>query len=311
MATKLSFGFFALLLLSVCGCGLEELGVGRFTRDFHYSYPLKAGGRVSIATFNGAVEITGWDQDAVEIDGTKSGPSPEAADALRINVNALSDKIEIRVDRPADFTNFGSRGVRFSLKVPRKTILDRIATSNGSIAVQGVAGPAHLSTSNGAVRVSNFDDNLEAHTSNGAIELTDIGGNAIVTTSNGRVRVDNVRGVLEANTSNSGITARLTGSHVSHSLRLETTNGPVDLTLPAGFTSGARVSSSNGSIVLHLPSDTNAHVLARTNNAAITSEFEMKVEGVISKNHLDALIGNGGPLLDLATSNGAIRLLRM
>ena len=311
MGTKLSFGFIALLLLGVCGCGLEELGVGRFTRDFHYSYALKAGGRISIETFNGAVEITGWDQEVVEIDGAKLGPSPEAADALRIDVNALSDNIAIRATRPGDFRNFGSRGVRFSMKVPRKTILERIATSNGPIAVQGVFGPAHLRTSNGPIRVGNFDNNLEAHTSNGAIELTDVGGDAVVTTSNGHIRVDNVRGALEATTSNSSITARMTGSRVSHSLRLETTNGPVDLTLPAGFTSGARVTSSNGSIVLHLPSDLNAHVLARTNNAAITSQFEMKVEGVISKNHLDAVIGNGGPLLDLATSNGGIRLLRM
>jgi hypothetical protein len=35
------------------------------------------------------------------------------------------------------------------------------------------------------------------------------------------------------------------------------------------------------------------------------------MRGEFSKNRLEGVIGNGGPLIDLTTSNGSIRLLKM
>jgi len=303
---------FALWVLAAClaglsGCDLEDFGAARYSKDFHYTYPLQSGGKLSLETFNGGVDVTGWDQQMVEIDGTKYGPSPEAADALRIDISNSPTAIEIHVNRPSEFR--GNRGARFSVKLPRKAILERVASSNGPIVVQGATGPTSLHTSNGPIRVENVDDAVDAHTSNGAIELTDVTGEAMVNTSNGRIRVDNLRGSLDAHTSNGGITANLAG-HPAHSIRLETSNGPLDLTLPTGLDHGVRAGTSNAPITVRLPEGINAQVQARTNNSSITSEFEMKMQGEVNKNHLDAVIGSGGPLLDLSTSNGPIRLRR-
>ena len=55
----------------------------------------------------------------------------------------------------------------------------------------------------------------------------------------------------------------------------------------------------------------NAHVVARTTNSSISSDFEVKMQGEFSKNRLEGIIGNGGPLIDLSTSNGGIQLLKM
>jgi hypothetical protein len=71
-----------------------------------------------------------------------------------------------------------------------------------------------------------------------------------------------------------------------------------------------RVSTKNGGITLRLPESTNARVVARTSNSSITTDFEITAHGEISKNRLDGVIGAGGPLIDLSTSNGGIRLLR-
>ena len=48
------------LWLSSCYIGVGDWGE-HFNKDFHSSYPLKPGGRLTVETFNGSVEITGWD----------------------------------------------------------------------------------------------------------------------------------------------------------------------------------------------------------------------------------------------------------
>jgi DUF4097 and DUF4098 domain-containing protein YvlB len=313
MTTKLAPWVLSACLLGLSGCELEDFGGSGYSKDFHYSYPLKTGGKLSVETFNGAVEVTGWDQDMVEIDGAKYGPTPEAADALNVDIANGPDSIAITVSRYKDF--LAHRGARFSVRMPRKAILDHVTSSNGSIVLQSVLGPARLRTSNGSIRVSDFEGSLDAHTSNGGIELADVTGDAVAQTSNARMRANNMKGQLEADTSNGSIAVSFAQVPSSRSVRLQTSNAGIDLSLPSAFGApagpGVRVSTSNGQITVRLPSGINAQVLARTNNSSITSDFEMKLQGAARKNHLDAVIGSGGPLLDLSTSNAAIRLLKL
>src|SRR5579885_502067 len=63
-------------LLALAGCDIEDFAASeRSTTDFHYSYALKSGGRLSLENFNGSVEITGWDQETVDISGAKYAPA--------------------------------------------------------------------------------------------------------------------------------------------------------------------------------------------------------------------------------------------
>src|ERR1039458_321102 len=84
----------ALLSLTSCIVGVGDWE--RFNKDFHYSYPLKPGGRLNVETFNGSVDISGWDQDTVDISGTKYGPSQEEADSLKVDVDARADSVSVR-----------------------------------------------------------------------------------------------------------------------------------------------------------------------------------------------------------------------
>ncbi len=296
-------------LLGLAGCDIEDFAGPRYNQDFHYSYPLKDGGRLSLETFNGAVELSSWDQDTVDVSGTKYGPSQAAADALQIEAVNTPNSVSIRVMRPSDFR--GGRGARFHVKVPRKAVLDQISTTNGAIQVFGGVGPARLRTSNGAIRVEAVNGDVDLRTSNGTVEVTDVAGEVVAHTSNGRIRADNVRGGLQAGTSNGGITAIVAANQDVRPIRLESSNGGIDLTLPSNFTSGVRATTSNSGITLHMPGPVNARVSARTSNASVSSDFEVRAEGEVNKNHMDGVIGTGGPLLDLSTSNGSIRFLRM
>jgi len=309
MTAKLAIWAVMPALLGLTGCDPEDFGAARYNKDFHYSYPLKAGGKLAIETFNGSIELAGWDQDTVDISGSKYGPSQEAAEAIEVAIANAPDSVDIRVVRPSDFR--GNRGARFTVRMPRQALLDRITSSNGTIQVRDGSGPARFRTSNGAIRIQAFDGTLDARTSNGAIELIDVVGEVTARTSNGRIRADNLKGPLEATTSNGSITANLGQAQSDRSLRLETSNGGVDVTLPPDFANGVRASSSNGPITLHTPTAMNAHIVAHTSNASISTDFEVRVQGTVSKNSMDGTIGTGGPLLDLSTSNAPIRLLKM
>jgi DUF4097 and DUF4098 domain-containing protein YvlB len=309
MRAQLFLGPFAVVaaLLSLSACDVEFGDMGRFSHDFHYSFPLQAHGRVSVETFDGSVEISGWDQETVDISGTKYGPTQEIADNLAINVDHTADSVSVRAVRPAE--RRGNMGARFVVKIPRGAGLERITSSNGTIRTIDGAGPARLRTSNGSIHVEALRGSLDAQTSNGAVELTDVDGEATVRTSNGHIRAERLRGALQGTTSNGSINADLDAA--AGPIRLETNNGGIDLRLPAKFSSDIHATTSNSSISLHLPPDANARVAARTSNSSISSDFEMKVQGEFGKNHMEGTIGAGGPLIDLSTSNGGIHLLKM
>ncbi|MBZ5618189.1 MAG: DUF4097 family beta strand repeat-containing protein [Acidobacteriia bacterium] len=308
MRPKLLLPALAAGLLCLTACDVMDLGdMERFSRDFHYSYPLSSTGRLSVETFNGSVEISGWDQNTVDISGTKYGPSQRAAEDLKVNIDNGPDSVSIRVLRPSERRN--NQGARFVIKIPRAALLDRITSSNGAIRTTDGSGPARLRTSNGQIHVTGLRGNLDAQTSNSAIEVLDVNGDMVAHTSNGPIHAQRLNGTLEATTSNSGVHADLL--RADRSIRVETSNGPVELTLPDGFSREIRVNTNNSGITLHLPRDLNAHVVARTSNSSISTDFDVRMQGEFSKNHLDATIGSGGALLDLSTSNGSIRLLKM
>src|SRR5437899_12697810 len=117
-------------LLVLAGCDFEDFGgMERYHEDFHYSQPLKSGGRLSVEGFNGGIEISTWDQDTVDISGTKYARSQEDTSAIRVDVGHTPDTVSVRAVRPG--MRYGNYGVRFAIKVPRNAVFDRITTSNG------------------------------------------------------------------------------------------------------------------------------------------------------------------------------------
>lgn len=272
-----------LFFLAAC----DEFSFGDFERykeDFHYTYPLATGGRITLESLNGSVDISSWDKDSVEINGTKYAGSEQGLKDIKIDVSSSPNLLQIRT-----VPVFGTRnlGARYSLRVPRRVQLDRIVSSNGAIRVEEIEGVVNLRSSNGTVRVSRLRGPLEAQTSNGAIEASNQTGNATLHTSNGSIRVEMNKGALDATTS----------------------NGHIELTLDG--MREVRASTSNSSIVLRLPNAANARIRAHTSNSSVTSDFDVMTHGTLSKHSLEGTLGSGGPLIDLSTSNGSIKLLKL
>ena len=294
-------------LLLLAGCEFEDFGgMERYSEDFHYSYPMNSDGRLTVESFNGAVEVSTWDQQTVDISGTKYARSMEDARDIKIETDHNPAAVSIRAVRPS--MRRGNYGARFAIKVPRGAVLDHLVTSNGAIRTTDGAGPARFKTSNGHVEVRGLKGSLNADTSNGPIEVMDIDGGVEAHSSNGHIRLDHVHGAVEATTSNNSIHVAI--DKANGSVRLRSSNGAIDLTLPSNAQCAVLAHTSNNGITLHLPGEVNARISADTSNGSISSDFEMRLRGEISKRHIEGTMGTGGPLIDLSSSNGSIRIVR-
>jgi hypothetical protein len=300
-----------LLLLLSASALLFAGDSSRYREDFHYAYPQTAGGRFSLDNFNGSVEITGWDQNTVDISGTKYAETQSLLNAMQIEASSSGNAVRVKTTRPDP--HHGNMGAKYVIRVPRQTTLEDVASSNGSIRADDINGNAHLTTSNGSIHLGKINGNVDAHSSNGSIEVQDVKGDVNFSTSNGSVHADNVVGAFEAETSNGGIRARLHDTPSGHAIRLNTSNGDIDLQVDSLRQNDVIASTSNGPITVRMPAGVGASLHASTNsNGSVRSDFDVLIHpGELSKHRMEGTIGGGGPKIDLTTSNGNISLLKM
>lgn len=299
----------ALLLLAACD--LTAIGDNqRYTEDFTKTFDVAPGAHLTVENFNGSVEIYSWDTNKIEVSGTKHASRQEDLGLLKVDIVASGDRVQVRTVRPSEGIRRGSMGAKYRIHVPRKTALDRVETSNGSVRVDGVQGNGRLITSNGSVKIKNHVGDVDLTTSNGPVDISAVQGTLTVATSNGPVTASDVKGHIEATTSNGPIRVDVAETQTSRPLKLKTSNGPVQLTLRTPQSGDIIANSSNGPITVRIQEGMGARVKARTSNAQVQSELPLAAVATQLKNRLEGTIGTGGPLLDLATSNGAIRISR-
>lgn len=300
--------FLPVMLLAGCEFDASDWGGSdRYKEAFAYDYKLKSGGKLTLETFNGSVEIIGWDREAVDVTGTKYASKEDVMKGIRIEAIPGQDSLWIRMIRPVE--NNCNCGASFQLKVPRKVMLDLVRSSNGSLRVESVDGPARLKTSNGSVKLWAVNGDVDIATSNASIEVGQFQGAAILKTSNGRIKADGVKGTFDATTSNASIDATIQEPADGSTVNARSSNGSVTLNLLGWKNNPVRIATSNASVNLRLPEGVNAQLTADTSNGSISSDFELTTNK-FAKTHVEARLGSGGPSIDLNTSNGSIRLLK-
>jgi DUF4097 and DUF4098 domain-containing protein YvlB len=295
----------AFAAFTLVGCDFEDFDSARFRAQFHYT--LKPAERLNIDTFNGDVEIAGWDDPSIEITGEKYASTQEKLDSIKIDVQEFGGAAEIKASRPDSFR--GNQGVRFLVRAPRKTIVERLSSSNSGVRIHDMNSDARIHTSNGSVRVENVSGNVNAETSNGGIDLDSVTGNLNLRTSNGRIRAEEISGQCEANTSNGAVTLRFKDGPDGPT-RIRSSNGSVEVSLAKSPKNSLRAETSNGSITIEMPPNTSAHLNADTSHSSVSSDFEVmeRQSGEKDKNHLEGNIGSGGAQIELATRNGGIHI---
>jgi hypothetical protein len=127
----------------------------------------------------------------------------------------------------------------------------------------------HLATVNGTLKVAGVDSVQDLHTVNGNIEVYEGGGSVHAHTTNGNVRLE--------------------------ILRLEREKGMA-------------AETTNGSVLLAVPQDTQADLEARSLNGSFYSELPLSSEMSQRPRETRGKLGKGGAPIRLNTVNGGIRI---
>lgn len=250
---------------------------------FQQTYPLQAGGTVTLDNVNGGVTVEAWDRPEVQVVADKevkandSETAKKAMQQVQIQVGKSAGKLDIVTKLPKRdnglFEWMAGKNVninvKYQIKVPRNAVLD-------------------LETVNGGVRLVGTHGKAEVETTNGALEIDGVHGNLDLETTNGSISVVRSAGAVEASTTNGSIEVELNEVPDGSDLSFETTNGAVSV---------------------RLPRDIRVSLDAATSNGRVTSEFE--VEGADpgkSRRRLSGDINGGGGKLRVRSTNGGVTI---
>jgi len=130
----------------------------------------------------------------------------------------------------------------------------------------------HLGTVNGTLRIAGVEDVGDLRSVNGNIEIYEGGGAVHAHTTNGNLHLEL--------------------SHICPQ-------------------NGATAETTNGSVLIALPSDTQANLEARSMNGNFISELPLSVESSQRPREVNGKLGRGGPPIRLHTVNGGIRVVAL
>lgn len=237
-------------------------------RDFHWQGHLKAGQTLEVINRNGGIDASAASGDEVRASGTWRHDDDqreafvevvEYADGVTICAVYARDKGPGRCHRggvSSESSNgswwHGNRAsINFDVQVPRGVLLNA-RTTNGNVTGHNLASVVEASTTNGNVDVSTSE-------------------------------------WASASTTNGGIQVSIGNAKWSGELKERTTNGSVDVTLPAGaeFT-----------------------LDAATTNGGVHTDFPITVQGSFNSKRLSGTVGAGGRDLRVSTTNGGIKLTK-
>lgn len=249
---------------------------------FAQSYPLSAGGTLTLRNVNGSVTLDAWDRNEVRIEADKEVKADSDAEAKKVMGQV---KIDVQP---------GAGSLRVETRVPQRDsgFLDWLTGHNANV---NVSYRVHLPRQ--AV--------VDAESVNGHVSLTGTHGRAKLATTNGGVKADGVDGALDLETTNGAIKA----SGITGTVKADTTNGGIDLQFATVPRQGdLDLSTTNGGVTVKLPKGAAFSVDAETSNGRVHSDFEV-AGGEAGKHHLTGAINGGGSRLHIRTTNGGVHLV--
>jgi DUF4097 and DUF4098 domain-containing protein YvlB len=239
-------------------------------QEFQHSYKLAAGGSISIKNVSGDVNITGYDGDAVVVNGYKEGRDREE---VTVEDRSTANRVDIGV-RYAPNCNCDA-SVRFEVRVPRSVNynINKIATASGDITVEGVRGDIGVATASGDVTVKEVTGRINASTASGEMRVRDVTGAVSAQSASGNVEVE---------------IAQLEGTE---DMKFTSASGDVHVRLPANLDADVSLSSATGSVKTDFP-------------------IEVKEERYGPGSQAHARLGSGSRSIHISTASGDVSLMR-
>jgi DUF4097 and DUF4098 domain-containing protein YvlB len=197
----------------------EQTAIAQQQDRIDQTYPLNAGGRVSLNNINGTVVIEAWNKAEAHVEAIKTIDCDKPFQ-IDVNIDSNPSSLEIETDFQRENSGRGWNNnnrcrearVDYKLTLPRNARLDAIETVNGNITLGGMTDFVKASTVNGRINASNL---------RGTINLSSVNGTLAADFEN----LDNVREV-----------------------KLGMVNGKIDLQLPSDIEATLKADTVNGAI---------------------------------------------------------------
>lgn len=167
------------------------------TEKFEQTYPLNAGGKVSVSNINGSITVETWDKNEVKLEYVKTADDREALADIIVRIEAQPNSFNVETDYGSLFRNqrkgYRRSDVEYRLTVPRNAVLNEIEAVNGSVKITGASNMTKASAVNGEVRAINLRGTANLSTVNGTVvadfDQLQTGGRVSLNTVNGTVEL--------------------------------------------------------------------------------------------------------------------------
>ena len=279
----------AALALGACDI---TIGASEYSVREEKKFTVSGQAQLSISTFDGSIEIRGWDRNEVAVEVEKVGPDQQSVDRIQVKATQNGSAVTIDVPKPSPLETRMRRtpSANIVVSVPLNSAV--VARSgDGSISVRRVNGKLDLDTQDGGVRVEEVAGSLLIRTGDGSVDGRKVDGQAEIHTGDGSISLDGV----------------LTG------LTVETRDGTVEITArPGSRTDGDwDLTTGDGDVRVEVPQGFGAEVDARTGDGRVRVDTlmdapEVRQQDPDERDSVTGKLGGGGKALRLRTSSGSI-----
>jgi DUF4097 and DUF4098 domain-containing protein YvlB len=207
--------------------------------------------------------------------------------------------------------------VSLQINAPRRSACT-LKTSDGDIRLKNFQGEQYCKTSDGNISVKDVNGDLNAQTSDGNINLMNIQGSCELVTSDGDINAENIQGGLNGKTSDGSITlhnvqgenaARTSDGNIvfdgmKGSINAQTSDGDIRGEINA-LSNALYLKTSDGDITVTIPKSLGLDLFLR--GERIDTKLE-DFSGEAREHSVEGKIRGGGVHVELTTSDGAISL---
>ena len=271
---------------------LLSLSIGQALADtpINLNHEATPNAHVSISNVKGAVTVSAWDRNQVQVTGRLG----EGAKPLAIEGSNSDMNIKVESQGKSGWFNFGSDtsmgATTLDVRVPKGASLD-VDVVSAPMNIDGIeGGTIKVNTVSGKARINAHSPNVEADAVSGSIELAGSADKVNLQTVSGRIRV--------------------TGGPW-RKLNLSTVSG--DVQLAGGLAPGGTfdVDSMSGDVQVQVPSNLSATIKASSFSGDLRSDF-----GSVKKaehgpgSDLQTTAGAGNAKMNIETFSGDLRIRR-
>lgn len=252
-----------------------------------------------IENLQGSIKIkTDWNQQTVSFKAIKKAPQ-EVMSKILITVDSSSDPDKIALKTVYnDIQEYTDKcTVDFSLMIPKQMSVS-LKTGKGDIKVKRFDGTVQAITDYGTIEIANVSDKVTAHVAQA-----------------GNITIAHSHGIIEAATEYGDITI----DGAKQSIRATTQEGDIVVAATQVPPTSSIQLNSSGTLELHLPQETNAHLKAQATHGKINSDHYITLAPLTTKlnnqtwaqlqKNIEGSLGTGEAEISLASSYGSIKIM--